>query len=309
VSPDDARHGSERGNEQHVRDGEEPCTACYEAKLSASRRRGKRKAAGLKYTLPVGEPTHRRLLDLTRQGATYEDIAAWADVSASVVFYILKVGPGRRVYARTALRLREFTPGPIITPLGITRRIRSLMRLGYSSADIAAASGAHVDTINNLKLQPPTFVARKVRRGVVDAYDRLHMSPPKPVTSQQKRVVTRVRRYAESEGWPTGLAWDDIDHDEQPTGHQAEATKPRIGNADDYRAAAERTLEDITHMADSGATADEIARRLGYTTGSLKRNLERRGEYDLWRRIRPGDPNRDSHRNRHGLLAKKDAAA
>lgn len=216
MSPEDPRHGTEAGHEQHLRDNEDPCAACIHGDLIAARRRTKRKAMGFRYQAPLGD-IYWRLQALRKQGATYDDIMSWTGVVESQVWRALNGGPDTLVYARTWHRFNDMKVGRIITPLGTTRRIRALTWLGYSAIQIAAESGCHPDTIRDARDQPREFLARKVKVGIADAYERLAVTIPEGATKQDRAGITRSRNTARRNGWLAPLMWDDIDSpDEHP---------------------------------------------------------------------------------------------
>lgn len=271
MNPADPRHGSEAGHEQHIRDGEDPCDACVDGDLKASRRRSKRKSMGAVYQLPLGD-LYWKIQALKKRGATYDDITAWSGVVDSQVWRVLNGSPETVVYARTWRRLDEMKVGRIITPLGVTRRIRALTWLGYSAQQIAAAAGCHSDTIRDARDQPREFLARKVKVGIADAYDRLAMTLPTGETKQDRAGITRSRNTARRNGWLAPLMWDDIDDcDERPELDAVDGDDfdPVVVDrilAGDFRLKAtppERT-EVARRWAEAGRAMNEIARLTGW---------------------------------------------
>lgn len=188
----------------------------------------------------------------------------------------------------------------LIPVTGTRRRIRALQRMGWSADLIAQRLGHQArqprDSIRNM-LYEATYVTRSMAERVARVYDELCMTPgPSNITA----------RRAERKGWAPPLAWNDIDDpDEAPNLGEPER---RLSQQEQWAKVAAERLEDIEHVAAGGVSAEEIAQRVGLTLDSLQKFLERQRRWDLWMRIRPGDPNRDSRRNGHGLLAKKGAA-
>lgn len=208
MSPDDKRHGTEAGHEQHCRDDEDPCEPCYTAKLIAGRRRNKRKTMGYRYTVPAD-----RALDRLREwraiGASYGEIADHCGVEESRVWEILN-GPHPVVYTRTANAILR-TAGWPVTAASVTRRVRALARLGWTIPRIAKACGVDHDTILHIRRRERDFLSRKVREGVVRGYETLANQLPTGATQQERAGITRARNYAERAGWPSPWAFDDID--------------------------------------------------------------------------------------------------
>lgn len=204
MSPNDPRHGSEAGHEQHARDLEEPCDNCRQAKLLATRRRTKRKSMGYIYTTP-SDAARETLTRWREAGASIGEIADHIGIVESRVFDISS-GTNPRIYARTALKIIEADPWPV-TSLGVTRRIRALARNGWGVSRVAAMAGINHDTVLDARREVRQFVSKRTRLGVVAAYDELAGR----VADGPQRAVSRVRNEAERNGWPSPWAWDNID--------------------------------------------------------------------------------------------------
>lgn len=206
--PDDERHGSEAGHEQHMRDGEDACQDCYRAKLLAGRRRTKRKAMGYRYTVPAHK-ARVRLQQWRDAGATYGEISDHVSVEESRVWEILNE-PTPIIYTRTANAIMRAEGWPVTTE-SLTRRVRALCRLGWSIPRIAEACGVNHDTILFTRKRRPDFVSRKVRAGIVKGYKILANELPTGETQQERAGITRARNYAARQGWPSSWDFDDID--------------------------------------------------------------------------------------------------
>lgn len=228
MSPDDARHGTEAGREQHIRDGEPSCDACARADLLASRRRSKRRTMGHEFTRPVGARLHARLVKLRADGARLDDIAAWAGISDSQVHRVIAGGPEQRIYARTWLALNTMRTQHLVTPVGAQRRLRALAWLGWSPAMIAAECGLHRDTISDIRDKGIGSTA-KTRAVVAETFARLSMRMPPADTVTQRRAVGLVRSVARRKGWAPPLAFDDIDDpSERPHGGRRRTPRSEV---------------------------------------------------------------------------------
>lgn len=252
--PEDERHGAERGYEQHVRDGEDPCADCYQAKLLAARRRRKRQQMGHRYTVPSTKARAR--LDRWRAGgASYGDIADHTGLEEGRCWEILNDG-APTIYTRTALRIMAATGWPVTT-LGITRRVRALVRIGWTVPHIAEACGVHHDTILDIRRRRPEFVSRRVRDAIVAGYETLSMRLPQPQSKQDRAGVTRARNHATRSGWFPPLAWNDIDDpDERPS-----RAKQRPNGRDLDPVVVERFLGGDHALPTTYTEKREIARR------------------------------------------------
>lgn len=99
---------------------------------------------------------------------------------------------------------------PTVPALGTQRRIRALMRLGWTSADIAPRMGSSPEYVQYLARDGRSRVWRKTAEQVDAAFRSMCMTPG-PSTITTKR--------AEKKGWAPPLAWDDIDDpNETPQG-------------------------------------------------------------------------------------------
>jgi hypothetical protein len=262
--PDDARHGSEAGHEQHLRDKEDACDACIDADLKASRRRTKLKTMGAQFLVPLGG-LYDELQALRDRGAVVDDIAEWANISDSQVWRALNNGPEGKIYARTYRALRDMRPGPILTPVGAQRRVRALMWLGYSAAVIADDAGLHADTIKNLAKRLPRSLHKSVKAAIADTFDRLSMTPAPTEERYQRASATRTRNYARENGWLPPLAWDDID---DVNG------RPTVGRERmNYRS--EELLAEYNHLTGLGVSREQVAEQLGVSMRTIEKALER----------------------------------
>lgn len=114
-------------------------------------------------------------------------------------------------------RLARLNGGRAVPALGYQRRVQALMRLGWTSPDIARAAGwPHrnyvLRVINGQKGKPTTWLERKTADALAAAYDQLSMVTPE-MTPTRARTKARATRL----GYAPPLAWDDIDRDDAPT--------------------------------------------------------------------------------------------
>jgi hypothetical protein len=111
--------------------------------------------------------------------------------------------------ARSARYRRErYLNGPLKVPaLGTQRRIRALMRIGWTQKRLEECWGLAPKTIGQLMLRDTVTRAKADR--VAKGYRALAFAGAGP--------DDRIRRWAERRGWPGPLDWDDIDsRDEVP---------------------------------------------------------------------------------------------
>jgi hypothetical protein len=269
MSPTDRRHGTEAGHEQHRRDNEPPCDPCRRADVLASRRRSKRKAMGYVYTVDSA-PAVNRLRMWRQGGASGNDISRHVGLSDSRAWELLN-DPPLVIYKRTADAILT-TEGWPVTPLGITRRVRALSRLGYSAQKIAEAAGVHLDTVIDARRTVREFVALKVRDGILEAYERLSGTIPASNGERDRAGITRTRNHAARAGWLPPLAWDDVDNPhEQPDAGWTEYSKqhgrPRAN-----------TIEDFDWLVSQGSSAEQAAAQIGVSLRTVEAYRQQLGK-------------------------------
>jgi len=90
---------------------------------------------------------------------------------------------------------------------GAIRRLRALQRLGWSLSAIGHAAGHTESWPHSITRQ--TVISTRTDKEVRAVYDALSMRIPVGTTPNEIAAITRARRYAERQGWPPPLAWDD----------------------------------------------------------------------------------------------------
>lgn len=270
---DDPRHGTYAGYQQHLRDGDRPsvdCPPCHDAMRAYQRVRPHLHALGKPPRVPLGEKAHRSLT-LLAEHMTSIEIAAAIGVHDTQVRYMLTKGPDGLVARRTRARFATVEPAAILanhlTHVGAVRRIRALHAIGYTTGQLAEATGMCTDAIVTLR-GCSKWSSATTRRKVADAYDRLHMTPQ----DRRNRFASRFYNMAEREGWIPPMGWDHID---DPSEHPGDVRRPKHRARTEVdpvivdRLVAGRPVEDSTR-----AEKDEAMRRwlaMGNSEASLCR--------------------------------------
>ena len=141
--------------------------------------------------------------------------------------------------------------------IGTQRRIRALVRIGWSQALIADACGwATEQSITEL-----------MRRDVVNTTTAKRVAKVYDALSMRIGPSGRSRRRAERKGWAPPLAWDDID---DPAATPYTGTDPHGTDVDD-----------IVWLIRCGGTWDSISARLGIGRDGIDRALRRAGRLDM----------------------------
>lgn len=167
-------------------------------------------------------------------------------------------------------------PGLRSSSLGTTRRIQALMRLGWTSQDIADRLGwKHNRAVTNIFDRAEITNAH--RDAIAAVYDELSM---------RVGPSSRTRAYAERQGWPPPLAYDDIDDpNDNPKGIPSALT---TANVDEV--AIERVLSGdkpkrplnprereivVTRLYELGLSDAQIADRAGTSDRTVLRIRQR----------------------------------
>lgn len=206
-------------------------------------------------------PTRQHIAALRNFGLSLETIARLAGEHPSALSTLTQAGHAaylKRIRSEREERILavRFTLNGIpdshrVSSAGTKRRIEALMRNGWSLANIGQRLGVTTQAVYGYRLRPG--VTAHVARTIRDLYDDLWDQPG---------PGTRVRRYAEAQGYPPAAAWDDetID-DPNATPHLGtQAHRPGGGRPVD------ELIEDIEWILEHEPliTSGELATRLGY---------------------------------------------
>lgn len=269
MTPDDPRHGTNRGHYAHIAEGEASCDTCHQAWLSHRRIRDKKKKLGIPAQLPIGEPIYARLQAARERGMTHLEIGVAAGVSASCAWIYLDRGPSYTVLAKTWLKLAAFRPGIILTAAGMIRRVQALHHQGWSCASLAREVGCHEESLQEA-LRNREYSTKRLQVAVAETYDRLWNTP----CQDHPRITGRARGRARRENWAPPMAWDDDTIDDpraRPVG--LIGTGVDLAGYDESRIE-RRILGDRTVRLHRGETA-EVVRRLiadGWSQNAIRRH-------------------------------------
>jgi len=201
--------------------------------------------------------------DLRAHGIGVTAIAKASGVGRSQVERIRR-GATKRIGKETAAKLLAVTPEDRaqLPAWRVTRRLRALNAIGYSTRHLADLLGTTQEVVSDHLVGDRKWVQVKTLDSVSELYERLCMTPGGNAAS---------RRIAGKRGYAPPLAWENIDDpDEQPTG---------IGHISPERGAALRDMHAL------GFNTTEAARRLDVREKTLERWCERNGMQDVWRQM------------------------
>lgn len=270
MSPDDPRHGTNAGANQHMRDGEKPCRACRDGKSRYDK--------GALYDRDRGRPREVRLgaaAYAVAQRCTTGYLAHISGVNRQTISEVRGGSPDAMVFRSTRDALLAAAPQATWTGIGIIRRTRALAALGWSARAIAKAGNASEASILRLFGDAnPSRVRADVALKIVAAYDELSTRRPPADDMFQQATLTKARKRAREQGFQPPAAWDDID---DPSGQPAVPVAARdeldpvvvqriIGG--DWRLPANRAerTEAVRQWVAQGVSLAEIERRTGWHT-------------------------------------------
>lgn len=155
------------------------------------------------------------------------------------------------------------------TARGTVRRMQALAAEGWGTPQIARASGLRSAHIYRLQTATPLDkpMLRTTAAKHAAMYEQLGALPP-PTGPYAKRSRTRAAQH----GWVPGLAWNNIDLDEQPSA--AGQRGPKHG-AKGGQPTDPHTIERIRELAAAGLSHAEIGQRIGKSRGSVSKICQR----------------------------------
>jgi transcriptional regulator with XRE-family HTH domain len=209
------------------------CLPCSAANAEAETARERQKAYGRYDRYVDAEPVRTHVLELGRQGMGLKRVAKAAGVStgtlSKLVFGVYastgtgggRNGPGRRVRRPSKRVLRttaekllavrlDLADGAKITAedaIGVRRRVRALVALGWSQSKLADRLG--IQRSNFHLATDARGVTVATMRAVEELYDELSMTLPPQDTHRDRIAASRARNYAKARGWLPPLALDD----------------------------------------------------------------------------------------------------
>jgi hypothetical protein len=199
------------------------------------------------------EPVRAHVHRLMAAGMGRRTIMAKSGTSSGQMSKLLGHGkyPGtKRMHADTAQRLLdvrlELAPSAPVDATGTLRRLRALVAVGWPQSELARRLGWRDGNFSSLILGRRPQILQRTADEVRALYDELWDVPP-PAES-----AGRARRRA-------AATIDDP------------AARPDVGR----RAADVLDLDEVEHLAEAGASLEEIGRRLGRRPGSIEQARRR----------------------------------
>lgn len=183
--------------------------------------------------------------------------------------------PDGKMLTITEQSILSVRPQQPVTAPGITRRIRALNALGWSTPIIAAETGLCVETIKRWRRGEVTDIRRGIVEPILAVYADLSMRVPEPTTTRERISVTRSAGEAKRYGWVPPLAWDD---DEIDNPYAVPDTGDVTRGVD---------IDEWVHLVKWGEDPTRAATRLGVGLAAIERAAERAGRPDVATLARP----------------------
>lgn len=230
-----------------------------------------------RYTDPTA--ARRHIATLLGAGGSMRGIADAAGTSPSVISRInkgqqkhLRRPTEAAILAVTLEALRDRDHGDKFVPdLGARRRIRALMVLGHSAANIAQVAGLkNAQAVYNVLHQQGSWITQTKHDSIVRAYRALATRPG---------ASAKTRTLAAKNGYPGPLAWGDIDDP---------AAEPDVGPDEQVASVGRQIIqiEDVEWLLGQvDYTFEGLAARTGHTWKAIYRALLRAGRQDLIGRL------------------------
>lgn len=214
------KHGTASGYNKKCR-----CEPCTTAKTEAQRKYRRRTVYGVVDLVDV-DAVKAHVDYLRENGYGIGHISAISGVSVSTINWIIGTGSGetRRETKRLrqdnaeailAIQVGDVAPGfgkylPVPAKPA-RRRLRALVRVGYSREQIAEEAGLSVDSINKIIRAKVTTCGLVTREKIFDAYSRMDHDGPVPTTKAEWVAYDKRKAEASKKGWVPPSGWKDID--------------------------------------------------------------------------------------------------
>lgn len=136
---------------------------------------------------------------------------------------------------------------------GFIRRYQALQRMGWTAEDLAPLLGMKPTNLRR-DARARTWISTQRHNQMAAVYDRLSMT-----VAQGPRAAS-VRRNATLAGYPSPLAWDNIDTDAHPNMGRPERRD---------------LLAEYRHLTRLGESSEQAVRQLGVTAEAIEQAQRR----------------------------------
>lgn len=254
MKPDDPRHGTNAGATQHIADGEPLCSACQEGRWRYNKAARHDRANGRPREVKLGKTAHA----IAMRGTTGW-MAELTGLHRELIRQTRLNGPDAMVYRTTRDALLTAAPHATWTCVGVQRRTRGLIALGWTARDISHLAGVSEPSVYRvLSTDNPARMRADIAVKLLAAHNQLLDRPPPIDNPWRASVTTKSVRRAQAEGWAVPAMWDDID-DPDATPAEVDTTGSRTDAA----------MEEYAHLISLGESQEQAARQLGLSIRTL----------------------------------------
>lgn len=180
-------------------------------------------------------------------------------------------GMAERVLRYTSGGPQDVAGGVPVDSIGVRRRLRALVALGWSIQRLADESGIEHQAFR--RAMRGERVSATTYRVVASLYERIGDRPPVERNFSEKQSASRSRNHAARAGWAVPAAWDEEALDDP------DAAEPVRADAVIDRSGAD--LDDFVHLVGGGVHVEEAARRLGVKLQTIDMSARRLGRRDV----------------------------
>lgn len=235
---------------------------CVEAVRAYRRRVYRLKGYGQWQPLVDAAPAQDHIGLLNAQGCSFRSIAEALGLGLSAVTKVMYTGPRRKAPRRIrpefseailSLTLEDVNP-PLVSAVGVSRRIRALNLMGWPNTVIGERVGSWNTQMNHIHQQKT--VTRSMALAVSDCYESLKRMDPSEL-GVRREVALCVASKARKHGARDPLWWEDWGTIDDPRFDPADAE--RALSRDEL--AAHRRHE-IAYLMSDGCIPERIAQRL-----------------------------------------------
>lgn len=254
------------------------CDPCTAAQNVEDRRRRLNNHLGQPHRIDAG-PVREHLAALNAAGLGQKRIAALAGVGASTIGKLMTRDrnradglPQQKVTPEVAEKILavragmdHVSDGSLIDATGTLRRVHALHALGWSRRALSARLGVRHNTLAMIERQQR--VSGTMARAVRDVYDELWDQAPPSGTQQERAAITLTLARAAEHGWLVPACWNDDELDD-PAAVPASTEQEPATPVD--------RLDELLFLARAGVALPEAARRAGYRSWRIARNIAHR---------------------------------
>lgn len=198
------------------------CAPCTEAHIVAGTHRRKQIAYG-RYNSGYtnAEPARKHVAYLKANGVSNKRLAALTGINITTIRTLTNgnrsrgTKPPTRILERNANKILAIQPTfnnvhPLrtIDATGTQRRIKALVSIGHTQADLSRRLGAKRKTAVEALLKQRTVTKAKHEQ-VKALYDELWDQVPAAITRAERSNKTRAIKTARARGWLPPMAWDE----------------------------------------------------------------------------------------------------